>query len=472
MPSINPHTPSPDSEQALREAISKRPDDARAHAALASFLCGAGRVDEALTHLDRETGRHSSKIWPLSIKAGIFSSERRAAEALDIHRQLVAMAPDVPVLWANFGSDLAAVGDVDEAATAFRATVERAPDYGAAWLGLTNLPGVSFDDADLAAMEKGSALSRDPWQKIQLLFALGRAYGTLGAFDRSFEKFSEANTLRETIAPYDAVKLAAFVGAHAALPTSFFATAPDVPTETNGAIFIVGMPRSGSTLVEQILASHPEIEGVGELFALPDVAASIGAFDAPDAFVRRLQTLTPTEAARLGARYLEKAARYRRTDRPCFTDKMPANWRLVALIHRILPGARIIDVRRDPQACCFSAYTTYFNHHSDFPNTLEDLGLYYGQYVRMIEMMQGLTTDRLYGLDHARLVSDTEQEIRALLRFLQLPFASSCLKPEQNQRDIYTPSAQQVRNPVHQQKDRSHAYSLWLGTLRAALDAA
>lgn len=470
MPSTNLRAPSTDSEQALRHAIANHPDDARAHAALTSYLCAAGRADDALAHIDRETDRHPSKVWPLSIKAGIFSSERRANEALDVHRLLVAMAPDVPLLWANFGSDLVAVGDVEEAAAAFRAAVERAPDHGTAWLGLANLPGVSLNDADLVAMEKGVARSRDPYQKIQLLFALGRAYGALGVFDGSFEKFSEANTLRETVVPHQGAGLAALVETHRKLRTTFFAAAPEGPAPTNGAIFIVGMPRSGTTLVEQILASHPDVEGVGELFALPDVAASIGAFDAPDNFVRRLRALTATEATQLGARYMEKSGRYRRTDRPYFTDKLPANWRFVALILRILPGARIIDVRRDPLACCFSAYTTYFNRHTDFPNTLEDLGRYYRLYIGMLETVRKLAPDRLHVVDHAQLISNTEREIRALLGFLEVPFSPSCLKPEENSRAIYTPSAQQVRAPIHRDKDRSRDYLPWLKPLIAALD--
>lgn len=463
----------PTDEQALRTAITASPDAADAHAALASFLCGADRVDEALAHLDREIQRRPSTIWPLSIKAGILSSERRTPEALAVHRALVAMAPAVPLLWANFGNDLAAVGDVDEAAAAFRKTVGTAPDFGSAWLGLANLPGRLLGDADIAAMQKGLALVRDPYQKIQLLLALGRAFAAIGAFDRSFEKYTEANKLRDTVVPHNGAGLAALVEAHRLLGPSFFAATPDnTSAPTNSPIFIVGMPRSGSTLVEQILASHPDVEAMGELFALPNIAASIGAFDTPGVFVRRLQTMTPAEAARLGAHYLAGVRRYRRTDRPYFTDKMPANWRCVALIHRILPGARIIDVRRDALACCFSAYTTYFNRHTDFPNTLEDLGRYYRQYIQMMKMVRSLASDKLYGLDHARLVSNTEREIRALLRFLRLPFSSSCLRPEENSRAIYTPSAQQVRNPIYTGKDRSFAYSPWLEPLRTALDAA
>ena len=461
--------PSPD-EQALRITVAERPDAPHAHAALASFLCNAGRTDEALAHIEREIRRRPASIWPLSIKAGILSAERRAAEALEVHRMLVAMEPGIPLLWTNFGNDLAAAGDVDEAAQAFRKAVGLAPGFGPAWLGLANLPAAPLNGVDIAAMEKGIAHARDPHHRIQSLFALGRGYGARGEFERSFASFAEANASRETLLPHDEARLAAFVEAHRNLRPSFFEATQDAAPEADGAIFIVGMPRSGSTLVEQILASHPDIEGMGELSALEEVAASTGAFDAPDAFVRRLQTLTEAEAAQLAADYLERARRYRRTRRPLFTDKMPANWRFVALIRRVMPGARIIDVRRDPMACGFSAFTTYFNRNTDFPNTLQDIGRYYRSYRRMMEMAEAAAPGSICSLDYERLVSNPDGEIPALLALLRLPFAQSCLTPNRNRRAIYTPSAQQVRAPIHGAENRFRDYLGWLGPLRASLD--
>ncbi|QCB56107.1 hypothetical protein E5675_17810 [Sphingopyxis sp. PAMC25046] len=463
-------TPPPD-EQALRKAAARSPDSAHAHAALASFLCDAGRVEEALAHADRQIQSWPSRIWPLSIKAAILSGERRAADAIDVHRILVDTAPGIPLLWANYGSDLAALGDVDEAALAFRNAIGLAPDFGPAWLGLALLPVAAASEADIAAMENGLARARDPYHKVQILFALGRGYGARGAYDRSFEKYAEANALRSTLVRHDGAGLAAFVDAHRNLEPYFSETAQAHPPASAGAIFIVGMPRSGSTLVEQILAGHPEVEAMGELLALREVATAAGAFASPDAFVRRLQTLGQAEAMQLGADYLARMGRYRRTDRPRFTDKMPANWRFVALIRRILPDARIIDVRRDPLGCCFSAYTTYFNRHTDFPNTLGELGRYYRQYLRMMDMVGSPAVGKIYRLDYARLVSDTAPEISALLDFLRLPFAAACLAPEKMRRAIYTPSAQQVRAPVRRAESRLQGYMPWLGPLQAALDA-
>ena len=465
------HSGCPDEEQRLRHAIAKEPDSARAHAAYLAYLCSAGRADDALSRLDHEARRRPSSIWPLTLKAGILSAERRADEAIDLHYKLVAMAPDVPILWSNFGNDLAALGMTSEAAAAYRSAVERAPELGAAWLGIADLRGMPFSDSDIKTMEQALQLAPDPHQRIKISFALGRALGDRADFARSFDNYAEANALRETLIPHDGARLAAFVDAHRILQSSIFAAVEDVPAEAHGAIFIVGMPRSGSTLVEQILASHPEVEGLGELFALNEVAASIGAFDNPAAYAGRLQSLTQGEAAQLGADYMARAGRYRRTARPFFTDKMPSNWRFIALICRIMPEARIIDVRRDPMACGFSAYATHFNRHTDFPNTLEDVGRYYRSYRRMMDMAQASESSRICNIDYERLVTNPDREIPALLDRLRLPFSEACLAPEKNPRAIYTPSAQQVRSPIHRTHDVFRDYLPWLGPLRASLGA-
>lgn len=462
---------SPGDEQAMRQAIAERPDAAQAHAALASFLCAAGRADEALAHLDRERLRRPSSLWPLSIKAGILSAERRTAEAIDVHRALVAMAPDKPLLWSNFAGDLAAAGDAAGAAAAYRRAVEMAPGSGAAWLGLANLRLARPAAEDVATIEQAVGAADDPYQKMQMLFALGRFHDAFGAFDRSFTCFSEANSLRERLVPHDASGLTALVDAQLGLPGAFFAEQPEPDIDEAGAIFIVGMPRSGSTLVEQVLDCHPEIEGGGELFALQEIAASLGAFEAPASFARRVQALTRDEAAQLRTHYRHSTARFRKTKRRYFIDKMPANWRFVTLIQRILPNARIIDVRRDPMACCFSAYTTYFNRHTDFPNELEHLGQYFGHYVRTMDMARTSMPKRVYRMEYEELVAHANREIRALLEFLQRPFSDFCLRPQENPRAVHTPSAQQVREPVHRSKNRVRNYLPWLEPLRSAIES-
>ena len=172
----------------------------------------------------------------------------------------------------------------------------------------------------------------------------------------------------------------------------------------------------------------------------------------------------------LGQRYLASARRRRKTDRPFFTDKMPANWRYVGLIHLILPGAKIIDVRRHPLACCFSAFTTYFNRETSFPTSLEDLGRYYRDYVRMIAHLDSVLPGRIHQVGYERLVTDLERELRRLLDYLGLPFDPACLRFHENARAVYTPSAQQVRRPVNGEGlEFWRNYEPWLTPLKDAL---
>lgn len=469
MASIFPRTSGPDDEFALRRAIEDQPDAPHAHAAFASYLCAAGRADEALTHLDHAHLRHPSLIWPLSIKAGILSAERRAVEAIEVHEALVAMAPDIPIFWSNYASDLSALGMSEDAGHAYRKAIERAPELGTAWLGLANLRGEPFVASDIAAMENGLQAAQDPYQQIQLQFALGRALGDVGAFKHSFEYYSRANSLRDVLVPYGSQHLAAHVQAHQALPPLSVAANNGLNRGASQPIFIVGMPRSGSTLIEQMLAGHPDVEALGELFALRDVAKIFEARGPAGTFRSRLETMDLPDAQQLGQCYLDLAARYRKTSRRYFTDKMPANWQFIALIHRILPEARVIDVRREPMACCFSAFTTYFNRHTDFPNRLGDLGRHYREYLRMMDAVGGHAAATVYRLDYARLVTNTASEISALLDFLRLPFAATCLTPEKTSRAIYTPSAQQVRTPIFRTNDDWQNYMPWLSPLQAAL---
>src|SRR5690606_17691361 len=198
-------------EQRLRDAVAAEPDSARAHAAFISPPCSAARIDDALLHLDGEACRRPSSIWPLSLEAGVLSAERRAGEAIALHRKLVAMAPHVPTLWCNFANDLAALGMTSEAAAAYRSAIARAPGSGAAWLGIANLRDGPLSADDVATMEGALPLTQDPYQRMQLLFALGRALGDQGDFHRSFENFARANALRETLVPHGGAGLAAFV---------------------------------------------------------------------------------------------------------------------------------------------------------------------------------------------------------------------------------------------------------------------
>lgn len=458
-----------DAERSLRQAIDHRPEFAPAHAELSSLLCRTGRAGEALDLLDREIARRPSSIWPLSIKAGVLSAERRAEEAIDVHEKLVALGPDVSVLWMNYGHNLQSLGHVARAVAAYRRSVALDPANGAAWWGLANLRTILLDADDSRAMEQALPRIADPFQKIQMLFALGKALGDQGRFEAAFACYRQANALRGAHVAYDPRAIEAGVRAHLSLAPSFFAGRSGGNDGDRSVIFIVGMPRSGSTLVEQILANHPMIEGMGELFELQEIAATVGSGSFQD-LPRDLAKLGAEERHALGQAYLTAVRRHRRTDRPYFTDKMPANWRFIALIALILPNARIIDVRRTPLACCFSAFTTYFNRHTSVPASLDGLGRYYRQYADMADHMAAALPGRIYRLGYEQLVENSEAEVRSLLDHLGLPPDPACLRFHENRRPIYTPSAQQVRVPINRSGLESwRSYESWLWPLKQAL---
>jgi hypothetical protein len=287
----------------------------------------------------------------------------------------------------------------------------------------------------------------------------------------SFHHYEQGNLLRQDLIPYNAGVTSDLVHrVETVFTTDLLAQSARPGCDTSDPIFIIGMPRSGSTLVEQILASHPMIEGCGELFELRNLVASLGVENAGTSWLDAVAGLSAEELRALGQRYLVSVRRHRRTDRPFFTDKMPSNWQLVGLIHLILPNAKIIDVRRHPLACGFSAFTTYFNRETSFPTNLEDLGRYYADYVRMIAHFDAVLPERIYRVRHERLVADLEGEVRRLLDRLGLPFDETCLRFHENLRAVHTPSAQQVRRPINSEElARWRDYEPWLAPLKDVL---
>lgn len=457
-----------EAERLLRKAIALAPNFIIAYADLASLLCRLERADDAITLLDDAAATQPDEIWPLSIKAAVFSAERRAEDALAAHRAVVARAPHATVPWTNYAHALKAVGALEEAVTAYRKAIELDPANGSSWWGLANLRTVRFEAKDVAAMQKALAgNARDPLQQVHLHFGLGKGLGDLGHYEPSFRHYEEANRLRGRLVPYDAGSTTALVDGFVSLLTPELLSRRQTLECGKDAIFILGMPRSGSTLVEQILASHPMVEGAGELFDLRNVADHITPSGVAKATLPAALTgLSADDLKAIGERYLHVSRRHRKTDRPFFTDKMPSNWQLTPLIHLALPNAKIIDVRRDPLACCFSSFTTYFNLETSFPANLKDLGRYYRDYTRLMAHMDAALPGRIYRIRHEQVVEDLEGEVRRLLDFLELPFHPACLRFHETERAIYTPSAQQVRSPINRDGlDRWRNYEMWLKPL-------
>jgi len=345
----------------------------------------------------------------------------------------------------------------------------------ALWWGLANLKTAPFNMADIAAMKASlSKAGTPPIQAVNLHFALGKALEDDGDYAASFHHYEMGNQLRRLALPYDPDEITREVERSIALfSRAFFEERADFGQVASDPIFIVGMPRAGSTLVEQILASHSQVEGTSDL---PDISLIVHRLlsetwrDGDAVYPELLARMTKAWFLYLGQNYLAGAEVHRKSERPCFIDKSPDNWAHVGLIHLLLPGARIIDVRRDAAACCFANYKQLFALGHEFSYDLRSIAHYYRDYVALMDHMDAELPGRIIRIQYEDLVADPERAIRALLDQLGLPFEDSCLRFHENTRPVRAPSAEQVRRPINRDAlDQWRNYEPWLDELKQAL---
>lgn len=426
--------------------------------AQAVALGRAGRHDEALALL----ARAPASLPVLSLRAAMLVQLRRFEAADAAFRAAIALAPDDRGAWLNHGHLLKTVGGIDEAIAAYRRAIALAPERGNGWWAIANLRPAALDAADIAAMRVALGEAGADGDRLQLHFALGKALDRGGDVDAAFGHLAAGNALHRAQAPYDAARASAAIRRDEALLTPDL-LAPRTPASAGGPIFVLGLPRSGSSLVEQILASHPLVEGAGELHDLHAVMQAAGG-------LARVAALPPVARAALGERYLAATRRRRAGDRPFFTDKMPSNWIYAGAIPLILPGARIVDVRRHAMACGFANFTQLYARGNDFAYDLADIGRFTVDYLRHMALIDAVAPELVHRVHHERLVEDPEAEIRRLLARLGLPFDAACLRFHETARAVDTPSTDQVRRPINRDGvDRWRAYAAHLKPLREAL---
>lgn len=429
-------------------------------------------VHRAVEALDEALGLDPQYEPALAYKAAIYLQTRGLDLARASFEQLVSLNPSYPAHWVNFGYLLKTLGEFGNAVAAYRTAVALDPANGAAWWGLANLKLARFFKADIAAMESAledTGLTDET--RVEILFALAKALDQSAQYQSAAARFDEANKLGHATAPAQASYLASTVElVREVFTTEFFEERQGQGDPRSDPIFIVGMPRAGSTLVEQILASHPLIEGTEELFVLHQLEGEL-ARDHPNLSAADLiRSIASPEFDRLGARYIELAARSRRTKRPMFTDKNPANWRFVGLIHCMLPNARIIDVRRNPMDCCFANFTQHFQAGANFTYDQRALGGYYSDYVVTMRHFDQVLPGRIHRLIHDDLVDNLEREVRRLLDYVGVPFDEACLQFHETKRAVHTPSSEQVRRPINRSGfGKWRNYEASLGPLKEAL---
>jgi len=456
-----------DAEHLLRRALEVAPGFTAARAQLAMVLGRMGRPAEALPLLDLLFEDDADNLGNYNLKAATVARLGDFPEAIAIYETVLERAPKQPRVWLSYGHMLKTVGRQADAVAAYRQAIALNPALGEAWFSLANLKTVKFGVADIAAMR--AALDRPDLRdedRFHLDFALGKAMHDAGRADEAFAHYAAGNARRRASQPYDREHIRQSVDRAIALfGAESFAERPGGCTASD-PIFIVGMPRAGSTLVEQILSSHSLVEGTSELPDLPALARSHSNY--PDSAL----DLSAGERSALGAEYLKRAAVQRRTDRPRFIDKLPNNWLYAPFIELILPNATIIDARRHPLGCCFSNFRQHFARGQGFTYDLGDVGSYYRDYVRLMDHVDRVLPGRVHRIFYERMVKDTEHEVRALLDHVGLEYEPGCLAFHQTERAVRTASSEQVRTPIYRDAtDEWRRYDAHLGPLRAALGA-
>jgi tetratricopeptide (TPR) repeat protein len=406
----------------------------------------------------------------MAASLGLIGGEQRA---IAIYDQLLADYPRQPKVQLNYAQALRTLGRHDEAVAAYRRCIALAPGLGAAYWGLANLKVAQLTLDEEAAIERALAASgAAAEERVQLHYALGKALEDRGDYAASFAHYAEGANIRRAEGRYDADETTALVERSKTLFTAdFFRARAGQGSSSDAPIFIVGLPRSGSTLVEQILASHPAVEGTMEL---PDIGLMASRLRAtPGGYPEALAFLDADERNALGESYIATTAPHRRLVRPFFTDKMPNNFQHIGLIQLVLPKARIVDVRRHPLASGFSAFKQHFAQGQSFSYDLGDIGRYYRDYVELMRHIDGVLPGRVIRVIYEDLVEDTEAQIRRLLAACDLPFDAACLAFHENDRAVRTVSSEQVRRPIFREGlGRWRDYEPWLGPLKEALGPA
>jgi tetratricopeptide (TPR) repeat protein len=469
-----------DAEALLRRALDLAPGFAAARYNLAIVLHRQHRPVEAIAEIDRllETDPDNASYRNLHGAAlgGIGAYDKALAE----FEEALRGRPNNAAMWMSYGHTLKTLGRRDDSIAAYRRSITLRPAMGEAWWSLANLKTVTFSAADIEAMR--AALTEDATtigfdDRFHLHFALGKALEDAGDYEASFRHYVQGNRLRRERIDYDADETHDQVERAAVLFTpDFFAARVGQGCAAPDPIFVLGMPRSGSTLVEQILASHSQVEGTREL---PDIQALAHRVSGrkmrsdPSLYPEALADLDADALRALGEEYLERVRLHRKTDRPYFIDKMPNNWAHVGLIHLILPNAKIIDTRRHPLGCCFSNFKQHFARGQNFTYSLVELGRYYADYVRAMAHIDAVLPGRVHRVLHEDMVEDTAAQVRALLAACGLDFEPACLRFWETERAVQTASSEQVRQPIFREGlDQWRHYAPWLGPLERALGPA
>jgi predicted Zn-dependent protease len=488
-----------DAQVLLERCLALAPSFDAARHNYAIVLHRQSKPAAALPQVEQLLAKEPRNPGYLNLKAAILANLAEYAGSIEIYERVLREYPQQPKVWMSLGHSLKTAGRQEDSVAAYRRAIGMEPTLGEAYWSLANLKTFRFSQDDVSAIR--GALRRPELaaeDRLHFEFSMGKALEDEGSYEQSFAHYARANALRRQLHPYNAEENTRFVDRCKRQYTAdFLAARASAGAPSADPIFIVGLPRAGSTLLEQILASHSQVEGTVELPDIPQIARELAARDeaggrggrdelrersgrgggddragrdseAP--FFDAVAALGPEQLRALGERYLASTRVYRKTDAPFFVDKMPNNCLYVGFIHLILPNAKIIDARRHPLGCCFSAFKQHFSRGQNFTYDLDDLGRYYRDYVELMAHFDAVLPGRIHRVFYESMIENTEAEIRRLLEFCGLPFEERCLRFYENERPVRTASSEQVRRPIFKEgMEQWRHYEHWLEPLRQAL---
>ena len=463
-----------DAEALLVLALELAPDFRLARGSYANVLARRGKFEAALAELNALLAAEPDQPGYLILKANTLVRIGDHETAIAIYREVLARIPATAGVQMSLGHSLKTVGHQDQAIAAYTAARLLRDDLGDAYWSLANLKTFRFSDDDLDTMRAVAGretTGREDY--FHLAFALGKALEDRGEFEESFTWYRRGNAIKRRLIAYSADENHSDVARISDyFSKDVFEARRNAGCQDRAPIFIVGLPRAGSTLLEQILASHSAVEGTQELPDIISIARRIAdkkRSDDPSSYPGGLTRLSDADLTALGEEYIERT-RIHRTGAPFFIYKMPNNFAHIGLIRLILPNATIIDARRNPVACCFSGYKQIFAKGQNFTYNLTDIGRYYADYVGLMRHWKEVLPGHVLRVQYEDMVADTQAQVRRLLDHCGLPFEDNCLRFYENRRAVKTASSEQVRQPIFTSGlDQWENFEPWLSPLKAAL---
>ncbi len=459
----------------LQRTIELAPGFSAARYNYATLLHRHNDSQEALVEIEQLLEAEPGNPSYRNLGAVILSRIGEYQRSSDLYKHLLREYPANAKIWLSYGHVLKTQGLTDECVEAYRKSINRDRAFGEAYWSLANLKTFRFSAAELTAMQQQlDKVDLEDENRLHFHFALGKAAEDSNDHGLSFEHYARGNELQRASHDYNAgLNTSRTKRLKKAFSKDLFTARTGSGCKAPDPIFIVGMPRSGSTLLEQILASHSAVEGTTELPVIITMAKDLreeADSDEIAAYADVLGAKSNQELRELGELYLERAQVHRKTDSPFFIDKMPNNFLHIGMIQLVLPNAKIIDARRHPLGCCFSNFKQYYARGQRFSYGLEDMGRFYHDYVELMAHYDEVLPNRIHRVFYEQTVADTEAEVRKLLDYCGLDFEPACLRFFENERPVRTASSEQVRQPIYSEGvEQWRHYEQWLDPLKGAL---